>query len=509
LTTADCPFAVLPDPNVGLIEVADCNSNILPGDGGITYVNSTLPCACGSSLPDPVLYVNPLTLNLGAEATEGQFIIANSGGGSLVWNVSESIPWLDATPTSGAGNTAIEVTIDRSGLMPGSHSGLIQITSNGGNETVTVNFEVPIPNPILMVSPAVLKFSATDDFKQLVIQNGGTGELLWNIASDQPWLTVDPTSGSDLGGVNVYVDRTGLGDGTHYGNLMVTSNGGDAPVHVEMIVATQPVLSVVPTILTFSDVVTSRVFSVANNGFGTLTWSLSADESWIEIIPPLSGAGNATVSVNVDPANVPPGGTQTGHVTVSSNGGTQVVEIRFVPPGPTQGGDIGVFADTGGAGCNIVDATPGLLELYVVHMNTGGATASQFAAPLPSCMTGVSWLSDLFAYPVTTGNSQTSIAIAYGTCLASPIHVLTIQCFASGLSETCCMYPVVPAVEAPSGQIEVVDCSFTLVYGNGLISSVNADATCMCGAVRVEESTWGKIKAIYAPEHLKAIPRKR
>jgi hypothetical protein len=213
------------------------------------------------------------------------------------------------------------------------------------------------------------------------------------------------------------------------------------------------------------------------------------------------------VTVNVDPANVPPGGTQIGHVTVTSNVGTQVVEIRFVPPGPTQGGDIGVFADAGGAGCNIVDATPGLLTVYVVHMNTGGATASQFAAPKPSCMTGVSWLSDVFVYPVTIGNSQDGVAVAYGACFASPIHVLTIQYFGSGQSEVCCMYPVIPAPSTPSGRIEVVNCADALLYGNGLVSSVNADATCMCGSVKVEDTTWGRVKAIYAPEHLKAIRR--
>jgi len=142
-----------------------------------------------------------------------------------------------------------------------------------------------------------------------------------------------------------------------------------------------------------------------------------------------------------------------------------------------------------------------------VHMNTTGALASQFAAPAPPCMTGVTWLADYPQYLVAIGNSQQGIAIAYGVCSASPIQVLTIQYFASGLSQTCCMYPVIPSMGAPSGQIEVVDCSETLLWGSGLTSSVNADETCMCGAVKVEESTWGRVKAIYAPEHIKAIRR--
>jgi hypothetical protein len=69
------------------------------------------------------------------------------------------------------------------------------------------------------------------------------------------------------------------------------------------------------------------------------------------------------------------------------------------------------------------------------------------------------------------------------------------------------MYPVVPDPNASSGRIEVVDCVGALLYGNGLVTSVNGNATCMCGSVRVEQSTWGRVKALYAPEHLKAIRR--
>ncbi len=506
LSQADCPFAVLPDPAVGVVEVTDCNDVKLPAAGGITFVNSSLPCACGT-LADPVLYVNPLALDFGTTDLERQFLIANTGGGSLVWDVSETIPWLEVTPTTGAGGATIDVTVDRSGLIPGYYSGLIHITSNGGNETVTAEMSVPAPNPVLGVTPAVLKFAAVDSVRWLTIFNAGTGDLDWSVASDRAWLSVDPAAGTNHTDVAVYVDRTGLSDGTHYGNLLVTSNGGDGTVPVEVTVATEPVLSVMPTLLTFSPVVTTRGFSISNTGFGTLSWALSTDRSWIEIVPPLSGTEDALVTINVDPADVPSGGAQTGHVTVISNGGTQTVEIQFMPMGPVQGGLVGVFADASGVNCNIVDVTPGLLEVYVVHMNTSGAMASQFAAPKPSCMTGVSWLSDVMVFPVTIGNSQTGASVAYGVCLASPIHVLTIQFFSSGLSETCCMYQVVAAPGATSGEIEVVDCTTNLLFGSGLVSGVNPDASCVCGAVRVEKSTWGKVKALYAPEYLKAIRR--
>lgn len=505
LTTVDCPYAVLPHPAVGMVQVSDCDDYELAAAGGVTFVNSDLSCVCDASLPDPVLYVSPLAIDFGPTVTNRQFFIGNTGGGTVIWDISESVSWLEVAPTNGAGNATIDVAVDRSGLTPRSYSGQIDVTSNGGNETVMITMGVATPIPVLLVAPAALEFGVGDDREYLAIRNDGTGELTWGVSSDQPWMTVGPATGSGDYNVVVSVDRTGFSDGNYFGNLQVTSNGGDVTVPVEMIVAMQPALSVAPTLLTFSENVTLREFSIANSGFGALSWSLSADETWIDIATPLSGTGDALITVTVDPANVPAGGAQFGHITVSSNGGNQVVDVWFSPPGPAQGGDIGVFADAGGIGCNIVDTAPGVLEVHVVHVYTDGATASLFAAPAPSCMTGVSWLSDEKVFPVTVGDSQTGVAVGYGACHDWPIHVLSIRYVTSGLSETCCMYPVIPAANASSGRIEVVDCANELMFGHGLVSSVNAVGGCICGSVKVEESTWGRVKALYAPEHLKAI----
>jgi hypothetical protein len=116
-------------------------------------------------------------------------------------------------------------------------------------------------------------------------------------------------------------------------------------------------------------------------------------------------------------------------------------------------------------------------------------------------MTGAIWLSDTPPFPILIGSSQTGFAIGYGACLASPIHVMLINYFAQGTSQTCCEYPVLPDPNVPSGQIEVVDCTQNLIFGSGATAVVNSDMTCPCGGLlKVEESTWGRIKAMYAPE---------
>ena len=78
-----------------------------------------------------------------------------------------------------------------------------------------------------------------------------------------------------------------------------------------------------------------------------------------------------------------------------------------------QAGRIGIFGDATGAteSCGVTDAAAGLLPVYVVHTETAGATACQFAAPMPDCFTasGATFLSDSPQFPVAIGGSQTGI----------------------------------------------------------------------------------------------------
>ncbi|MFQ5510369.1 MAG: hypothetical protein ACE5EO_00840 [Candidatus Krumholzibacteriia bacterium] len=165
-----------------------------------------------------------------------------------------------------------------------------------------------------------------------------------------------------------------------------------------------------------------------------------------------------------------------------------------------QAGVIGTYGDPGAADCNVVDAAPGLLSIFVVHTLSPGASASQFRAQTPLCMstTGAVYLSDTAVYAVTVGNSQTGVAIGYGTCVASPNHVLTINYFASGSTPLCCAFVVDADPNVPSGEVEVVDCANNLLIGAGRTNTVNGTPqNCDCNLIPVEESTWGQVKSLY------------
>jgi hypothetical protein len=174
-----------------------------------------------------------------------------------------------------------------------------------------------------------------------------------------------------------------------------------------------------------------------------------------------------------------------------------------------QPGWIGVFADAGGTSGDIQDTVPGLLTVYIVHVNTPGATACQFSMPHPWCF-GATYLSEAPTPPyIAIGNSQTGVAIAYGGCIPGPNHVLTIQYFGQGDTPSCCCLYVEPDPTATPPGIYVTDCSDPplLLEAHGGITAINSNSGCtdwylpdgcINDPVPVEDTSWGAIKAIYS-----------
>jgi hypothetical protein len=161
-------------------------------------------------------------------------------------------------------------------------------------------------------------------------------------------------------------------------------------------------------------------------------------------------------------------------------------------------GRIGIFGDQAGTQCTVADV-PGLVALYVVHINSPGATACEYSAPIPACMQAM-WLSDGTVFPVNIGNKDTGISTAYGACRLGNIHVLTINFLGSGTTGQCCVYPVLPH---PINGLNITDCvtpfpnKLSAPGQSGVINEVNP--TCLCAdIIPTHNSTWGGVKALWS-----------
>ncbi|UCH97333.1 MAG: BACON domain-containing protein, partial [Candidatus Aminicenantes bacterium] len=100
----------------------------------------------------PVLSISRDRLNFGSTtigtATPAQvFFITNSGKGALHWSVSDNAHWLSCSPTSGTNDSPVEVSIDASGMSPGTYKGTITVSSQdagvvGSPKTIDVELKV-------------------------------------------------------------------------------------------------------------------------------------------------------------------------------------------------------------------------------------------------------------------------------------------------------------------------------------------------------------------------------
>ena len=157
-----------------------------------------------------------------------------------------------------------------------------------------------------------------------------------------------------------------------------------------------------------------------------------------------------------------------------------------------QAGSIGVFADPQGTNCNL-DNTSGSMDVYCVHVDTPGTTMCQFAIEIIGvALTNIGETSSFS----TLGNSQDGIGISYGSCLASPIHLLTITY--NGVSDPCDMIRVVDDPTAIPPGIYMTGCSvgIDVHVASGGAAYINNDGSCPCD-VPLEETNWGRVKALF------------
>jgi len=172
-----------------------------------------------------------------------------------------------------------------------------------------------------------------------------------------------------------------------------------------------------------------------------------------------------------------------------------------------QAGAIGAFPDPAGTSCSLYDTTPGLLLVYIVHVYTPGATGAIFQV-VQSTGVHLMYLNEAVTAPYTkTGSAFKGIEISYGSCVAAPNMILTLQFFAQGLSETCSGFLVVP--HPALGMVGVSDCESppNLLQGTGGCVWVNSDDhNCGCWVgIQItcddlspaEDTTWGQIKSLF------------
>jgi hypothetical protein len=93
------------------------------------------------------------------------------------------------------------------------------------------------------------------------------------------------------------------------------------------------------------------------------------------------------------------------------------------------------------------------------------------------------------------GTTETGVTIGYGSCKTGTFWIITALYYVTA-AEPCCHWTVVADPYVPSGKIDIADCDYHLTYATGGGAIVNATEACNCD-VPTENTTWGKVKALY------------
>lgn len=255
----------------------------------------------GSSLVSSstsLLDVSKELLDFGYSESKQSFVVRNAGTGTMSFSTVSDVPWAKVSPASGVNygeQDFITVSVDRAGLPPGSHVGYLTVNAGlGGLRSIEVRTEVVATDPLsplIELTPPSLDFGSTENALYFNVRNSGLGTLDYLVVSSAAWLSVSPTSGSSTGepdAILATVDRKALVPGVHNASIKVAGAG---------MIKTLPVtVSVpdggggVPSGLVISDPVLdlgqSEVeawFTIQYNGTGSMGYTLSATEDWVEL----------------------------------------------------------------------------------------------------------------------------------------------------------------------------------------------------------------------------------
>jgi hypothetical protein len=185
------------------------------------------------------LYVSAQQLDFGYQSESRSLLVGSLTDTELGYTLASDVTWAAVSPTSGFSDGAHEtvaVTVSRSGLGPGLHTGLLGIEASNG-ETRHVSLLVAVADadevlpPALETSTNLLEFGTQTTTLAFDLHNSGGGSISYNLVSPEDWLAFSPPQGETSGETDtiaVTVDRAGLAPGSHVAPIEIVADDGVA-----------------------------------------------------------------------------------------------------------------------------------------------------------------------------------------------------------------------------------------------------------------------------------------
>ncbi len=215
------------------LSVGVSTTSLSPG----TYNTSIAVAAAGTSgvitvpvtvnvTPGTTLTVSPSSLVF-RDATPQ--LLTVTGGGNVHFTVSvlSSANWLTVNPLGGDTPATLSVSANLNGLTTGSYNGVITLQPTGG-PAVNVSVSLIVPPPATLdANPKTVTFThlagseLPEPFRQIIVATSG-GPVNFTALADQPWIALNPASGTAPGTIGISVTPSRLAPGSYTGKVQLT-----------------------------------------------------------------------------------------------------------------------------------------------------------------------------------------------------------------------------------------------------------------------------------------------
>jgi hypothetical protein len=322
---------------VSLVIIPQCSIQISPG--GLTFASAYLQ-------PSPTAQTINIGVSQGCSAALpwSTTVTTNSGG-----------KWLSIGPTGGVTPANPVVTVNSTGLIPGTYNGSISFNWPDGTLNLPITFTIgQATTPIIAAAPATIAFSGiigqTGPLTQVVtITNTGGGSLTWRASAvtavGGAWLALSSNSGTVQPNVSSPITVTAkllrtLTAATYTGTLTIVgtdslgnpANGSPISIPVNLVVQSACSVAVASQALNYLGVVggvnpVAQPAAITATGacVNPLTWTATtavktpAGGTWLTATPtgPVSVTVPSATTVGVLLTGLT-AGTYTGSVTIAA-----------------------------------------------------------------------------------------------------------------------------------------------------------------------------------------------
>lgn len=283
----------------------------------LTHNDSTeiLPLVVVVTGPEILLSPDTLTFQtlteMGSPANQN-FIIDNSGSGTLNWSLSSSESWITFNQSSGVSGDVVSVGCDISSLIAGEYLGYLIATDLGAvnsPESLAVFLTLQSNIPYISISKESLQINLSPEESvtdSLLISNIGGGELIWKAQKTESWMSLLTDSGQ-TGNYLVYsIDPSALATGYYQDAIVISDSAAfnnPLTIPVDLLVRGSDTIIVTPVMVETGEKFQSEIYLQAGQSIvdGFISFSYDARLFGIDSINAASsGELSGNISSTID-----------------------------------------------------------------------------------------------------------------------------------------------------------------------------------------------------------------